>query len=276
MKVFMSWSGDQSRELAEALSKWLESVLQSVRIYFSPTSVEKGTQWFNGVSRNLEEAKIAILVLDRSNLNSEWLHFEAGAVSKGTDQNRVCAIAFGIKKEDIKGPLSQFQASEFNKVELLQLLETLNNQLGENKLKTDVLNNVFEIFWPRLDKQVESILNKDPNSETSIRAEPRSEFETDVKEIKEIVTLLARRNSFTRENRQFPDRVTIDLLSGIEELINVTGLADQELIDNIVVLEVFSMLQRPINYIAHSGKGEVSDIARRLIRKLEAKESEGE
>ena len=43
-QVFISWSGDLSRQLAEALYNWLPGVLQYVKPYFSPDDVEKGAK----------------------------------------------------------------------------------------------------------------------------------------------------------------------------------------------------------------------------------------
>jgi len=44
MKVFLSWSGPQSKELAEAIRDWIPVVLQAVTPYFTPSDIEKGTR----------------------------------------------------------------------------------------------------------------------------------------------------------------------------------------------------------------------------------------
>jgi hypothetical protein len=39
MKVFISWSGEQSKEIAEAFRNWLPGVLQAEKPYFSPDDI---------------------------------------------------------------------------------------------------------------------------------------------------------------------------------------------------------------------------------------------
>ena len=41
-KVFISWSGDLSKKIAEELRFWLPAVLQFVKPYFTPNDIEKG------------------------------------------------------------------------------------------------------------------------------------------------------------------------------------------------------------------------------------------
>ncbi|WP_165788483.1 hypothetical protein [Stutzerimonas stutzeri] len=41
MKVFISWSGDMSREIGEALRTWIPGVIQQVKPYFTPNDIEK-------------------------------------------------------------------------------------------------------------------------------------------------------------------------------------------------------------------------------------------
>jgi hypothetical protein len=42
INVFISWSGDQSKAIAEELRNWIPSVLQFARPYFTPNDIEKG------------------------------------------------------------------------------------------------------------------------------------------------------------------------------------------------------------------------------------------
>jgi hypothetical protein len=55
MKVFISWSGERSRAIADVMRRWLPSVLQSVRPYFSPDDVAKGSRWSSEIAKELEE-----------------------------------------------------------------------------------------------------------------------------------------------------------------------------------------------------------------------------
>ena len=44
MKVFVSWSGELSKEIAEVLKKWIPCIIQSVEVFYSPEDIEKSRQ----------------------------------------------------------------------------------------------------------------------------------------------------------------------------------------------------------------------------------------
>ena len=81
MKVFISWSGETSKGLAEALREWLPAVIQAVNPYFSPDDVSKGSRWSSEISKELEDSAIGIICLTKENLEAPWIMFEAGALS---------------------------------------------------------------------------------------------------------------------------------------------------------------------------------------------------
>ena len=158
MKVFLSWSGDLSRELGEAFRKWLPSVLQMVRPYFTPSDIEKGARWSAEIAKELETSAIGVFFVTKENHNSPWMAFEAGAISKVVTKGRVCPVLFGLKPTDITGPLLQFQCSEFCKSGVLDLLKMVNNSAPEEKrLSEETLASVFEKWWPDLEACVERI-----------------------------------------------------------------------------------------------------------------------
>jgi hypothetical protein len=173
MKVFISWSGDRSKAVAEALHDWLPVVLQRVRPYFTPSDIEKGARWSNEIARELDESEVGIICLTRESLGSEWILFEAGALSKKLTSSRVCPILFGIENPDVKGPLTQFQATRFDKRDIRNLIGTINALLGDDKLAETVLNSVFDKWWPDLQGSVDRIMSADP---TPVPA-PRSDRE---------------------------------------------------------------------------------------------------
>jgi hypothetical protein len=109
MKVFISWSGNLSKSLAEILRQWLPAVIQAIKPYYTPDDITKGARWTTEISKELEESSIGILCLTRDNLEAPWIMFEAGALSKKMDKSKVCPILFGVESTDIQGPLIQFQ-----------------------------------------------------------------------------------------------------------------------------------------------------------------------
>lgn len=176
MKIFLSWSGNKSKLIAESLREWLEQVIQSTEPWIS-TSIEKGKKWSTEISDKLEESKVGIICLTRENLNAPWILFEAGAISKSSD-SYVCTFLTDISSPtEITGPLSSFQHTRFQKDEVLKLLKTINSRIKENKggksLNDKSLEDVFEIFYPKLEAKISEILDVTPEqvAENHIRSD---------------------------------------------------------------------------------------------------------
>ena len=54
IKVFYSWGGEMSRLVAKEVYDWLPLVLQSVKGFFSPEDINKGSEWDNKIKNELE------------------------------------------------------------------------------------------------------------------------------------------------------------------------------------------------------------------------------
>ncbi len=159
MKVFLSWSGPRSKRVAEALGDWICQVIQAVEPWIS-VDVEKGARWNKEIAAQLDSTEIGIFCLTRDNLQSPWLHFEAGALSKGQD-GRVCTFMLDIHPTDVKPPLSDFQATTFEREDVQKLLFSLNARLGaagDRQLGDDLLRRLFDRFWPELEVKLKEIV----------------------------------------------------------------------------------------------------------------------
>jgi hypothetical protein len=186
MRVFISWSGEPSRQLAEAVREWLPSALQYVKPYFTPADIEKGARWATEISNELSTSQIGIFILTRNNLNSKWMLFEAGAISKKIDKARICPIVFDIEPTDIEGPLAQFQATKFTRDDFRQLFNTINAAAGDSKLPDAIAGTVFEKWWPDLDAEVRTILAASTSSEQSSVRTPQDLLEETVSLVRTI------------------------------------------------------------------------------------------
>ena len=88
MKVFLSWSGERSRAVAEALREWLPFINAEIQPWMSGTDIEPGARWSNAIAEELDAISIGIVCVTRENQSSPWLNFEAGALARGSSTRR--------------------------------------------------------------------------------------------------------------------------------------------------------------------------------------------
>lgn len=204
-KVFISWGGELSKKLAEELKSWLPNVLQFVRPYFTPTDVEKGTRWESDIANELSESNVGIICLTKDNTERPWILFEAGALSKNMENANVCPILFNFDSSDIKGPLTCFQTTKFEKNDFKKLIKTINNTGGESKLEEHTLNAVFDKWWPELEEKIHAVLKEETEVEHVVERTERDLLE-------EILEL-------TRMNAMRPPRRTDGIHYSLERLL---------------------------------------------------------
>lgn len=169
MKVFISWSGDRSRQVGELLDEWLQCVIQAVDPWMSSKDIEKGSLWFPEISDQLKNTSIGVIC--QQNKNKPWILFEAGALAKGLSSNRVMTFLIDLQPTDIGDPLAQFNHTLPNKESVWILIRTLNSSLGEKALKEKILESVFETYWPQFKSGFNNILNNTPNEDIEIKRE---------------------------------------------------------------------------------------------------------
>jgi hypothetical protein len=127
--IFISWSGDLSQVIAEAIKKSLITVFNEIEVYFTPEDIGTGKLWPHALAEILQKCDIGLLIYTQQNLDNLWMAFEAGALSKKTNSSLVIPIIFGANIADIKAPLSQFQGRRFDKDGIFKTLEDINNLL---------------------------------------------------------------------------------------------------------------------------------------------------
>jgi hypothetical protein len=236
-KVFISWSGDLSRKLAEALRNWLPATLQYVKPYFSPDDIEKGAKWNSEIAKELETSNVGIICLTQDNTEKPWILFESGALSKSIDKARVCTLLFNLDAADVKGPLTSFQATKFVSEDFKRLVSTINNTAGDAKLEAPVLDSVFDMWWPQLEEQVAEILK---THDKGTKRERRSE-----RDILEEILELSRMNA---ERAHRPSRISP---RAIEELIeNLNELLIQIVREQGAVgFSIIERIDRPLRHM---------------------------
>jgi len=254
MKVYICWSGEISKSLAEIFKEWLPGVIQAVKPYYSPDDITKGSRWNTEISKELEASQVGLICLTKDNLEAPWVMFESGALSKNLDKSHVCPILFGVEPTDLKGPLTAFQASKFEKSDIKKMVRMINNELGKSKLSSSVLDSVFEKWWPDLKKEVDKILSKAPKTKKN---GVRSEREL-LEEILELNRSFSRKYSPSRLEERLAEE--INLLRHrrsrrfhpmmLDELIQIVSLESH---DPIGLLVVASLLRDDFPWLYEIG-----------------------
>jgi hypothetical protein len=157
MEIFISWAGERSRGVAEALWDWLPKVIQSLRPWISNMDIDKGARWIQELSGRLSNCNFGLIVLNAKNMNAPWLLFEAGALSKALDSSRVCPILMDLDSSSVIGPLSQFQATKLEKGDIFKLIKDINKELDTKALADSQLQESFETWWPKFEEKLNSI-----------------------------------------------------------------------------------------------------------------------
>jgi hypothetical protein len=187
VKIFISWSGEKSRKIADEIKKWLPDVIQSVRPYFTPDDVAKGQRWAAEIAESLHTSQFGIFCLTAENLNAPWILFEAGALSKDRDISKVCPILFGVDTAHLTGPLVQFQATPYSRPEMLKFVSAVNDATNQ-PLSEVQLTRAFDRYWEEFDENVQAILTQKPDDET-LKARPLEEMVEETLDIVRSISL---------------------------------------------------------------------------------------
>lgn len=250
MKVFISWSGEISKKVAEILKKNIPCIIQNVEIFFSSNDIVKGENWDTKLTEELNQSNYGIVCLTSDNVNAPWIHFEAGALSKALD-SKVSSLMINVVPSDIRGPLSRFQATKLQKEDFFLLMQSINKEL-EAPLSDEILTRTFDMAWQTINADINNVIQTQSNV-TKDKKE-KSNQEND-KAIEEILALLRKQNNILSnpENiipheymQNIFDVLTINLIN------NRNGIYSR---DYLKIIRLLIELIEDLFRIARTGKG---------------------
>jgi predicted nucleotide-binding protein len=139
------------------------------------------------VSEQLAAVEVGIICLTSENMDSKWLNFEAGALSKHQTNARVCIYAVDVSPADVTGPLEQFQIAKANREDTYHLVKSLNSSLKADALDENRLRDSFGVWWPVLETQLTAATTERVKSQDAHRT-----VEERLDEALEILRMLAK------------------------------------------------------------------------------------
>lgn len=163
--VFISWSGNRSKLIAHATKTWLTSVIQTAEPFVSDKDIAAGARGLEVIEDQLDRIRVGILCLTQENLQSTWMHFEAGALSKQIKEpSFVIPLLFDIERSSVEPPLSTFQSKFMNSEDMVSVAQTVNHALGHSVPESRLLH-VQGLAFDHFMKEIEKIRQLNPPSE---------------------------------------------------------------------------------------------------------------
>jgi hypothetical protein len=237
MNIFLSWSGDRSKQIAEVLKKWLPYFVQAVKPWMSSSDIDKGTRWSTDIASKLAECTIGIICLTPENIEAPWIMFEAGALSKTLDKTHVCPLLFEMEPSDLKGPLVQFQTTKLIEEDFKKLIHTINKCL-EDKISEAQIEESFNAWWPKVELELKNL--SQPKKESLPKRKDREILE----EILEIVRQQARKPSIQESVGNDSSKIRV------ANLADRLGLSTSEIIDRLRKIGVD--VKTPVSFVDES------------------------
>ena len=151
MEVFISWSGERGKFLADIISNILDRSNHAIRPWVSQR-IEPGGEWLRELNSKLEQAAAAIIIVTPEGRRSEWLHFEAGALRQGKTESGaerlVIPLCFELGTHEISSPLSQLQSRIFDHDAVLEIVLKFNGMLPDQvRRHPGNIQKTFDTTW---------------------------------------------------------------------------------------------------------------------------------
>lgn len=131
-------------------------VLQYVEPWVSDKDISAGERWAQAISGELDASNFGIICITPENLNSEWILFESGALSKSMLDAKVIPLLFGLELSDLSGPLSQFQAQKVEETGVMEVIKAINN-VAEKSASQEIVDQLVPTLWPQLQETLSKI-----------------------------------------------------------------------------------------------------------------------
>lgn len=161
-KIFISWSGECTKEFAEKLKMALvEKAFKDYELecFVSSEDIEIGSDWRENLNTELQACGMGIVCITKANLRAPWLYVEAGAMlSRGI---HIVPLLLDCNKTILtNNPLEAKQSVEFDSSnDFKKLLRDINRRM-ELGCEEEIINARYKSVHAALKKDLHSLFSK--------------------------------------------------------------------------------------------------------------------
>lgn len=155
MKIFIGWSGQKGKRMAELLQDWIPTVFHRIEPRLSEADMADG-KWHEELVEDLWLITFGIICIEPSSLHSQSLNFEAGALTGAIERKKIVTFLLGIEEDEVTGPLSHFNFVSFDKKSIRDMIFEINSS-SSKPVEEGRLERTFEHAWPSLKEGLKNI-----------------------------------------------------------------------------------------------------------------------
>lgn len=168
--IFLSWSKDKSRRIAESVKLFMERVFGREDLFWISSMIKHGAPFFTEILRAREECDQAMFFLTRDNLRNPWLLFEFGLFyTEGKGTCDVWVLLFdGIQPNElVNTPFEHVQTTSFCRGDFTDMITEINQSTGQSE-STELLTERVGLYWSDFYKSISDIYRGSDEEELSI------------------------------------------------------------------------------------------------------------
>lgn len=162
-KIFISWSGKNSKKIAIELKEVLEKKIfasKTLECFVSTVDIASGDDWWNKIQKELKQCKQGILCITKENIKAPWIYFEAGAMI-ARDVPTI-PILFNCNIKSLEGsPIIGKQSVDFyDQSQFLQMIYDINKSMDLLPIQKTQLDAIAKDAYSELKTVLQPILKQ--------------------------------------------------------------------------------------------------------------------
>lgn len=131
-RIFISWAGSNSKEIALGLKNVLENTIfngSGLTCFVSTVDISSGAEWWSKINGELKKCKMGICCITKENIRAPWIYYEAGALAANGITTIPLLISCNI--DSIAGsPFTKNQCIEFyNRQAFIKMILDINEKM---------------------------------------------------------------------------------------------------------------------------------------------------
>ena len=149
-RLFISWSGENSKQIARGLKTVLEESFfnnTDLECFVSDVDISAGDDWSRKIKNELHNCKLGIVCITKENLRAPWIYFESGAIISHKIKLIPLLISCDYKSLQNTPLAYQNMVNLYDQEKFIQMIILINKELKLSNISKENLRKLVKIQY---------------------------------------------------------------------------------------------------------------------------------